>query len=174
VFHDDFARPNSASPGDGWLVVRGALGVVDQQLASTGVAMGVVPELSGSSQTVSASFRPGTNNTSPRFGVVLRYQDPGNYYAVYRRTGGSSHLRIVKVVAGVETVLATKSIENPDPDKSFTLRGEASGTTLRLALNGAVVLAAADAAFPSGAVGIELGSASGTGHRADNFSAEVD
>ncbi len=66
-------------------------------------SLAVQPGLAGATQMVAASFASTNNNTSPRFGVVLRYQNPQNYYVCYRQTGGSSALRIAKVQNGVET-----------------------------------------------------------------------
>ena len=63
------------------------------------------PDLVGATQLVTASFASTNNNSGPRFGVVVRYQNPQNYYICYRQVGGSSVLRIAKVQNGVETML---------------------------------------------------------------------
>jgi hypothetical protein len=45
------------------------------------------------------------SNASPRLGVLLRFQDALNHYRLYRISGGSSQLRISKLVNGAETIL---------------------------------------------------------------------
>ena len=142
-------------------------------MKNTGLAgdhIAVFPGLSVSTQTVSADFASVDNNLGPRFGVVLRYQDPQNYYRLYRATGGSSVLRISKIAGGVETVLATVGLANPAKNVFFRLEGRASGQTLTLAMDGVDKATVTDATFSAGAVGILIQSG-GTAsfHRADNF-----
>ena len=114
-------------------------------------------------------------NSLARFGVLLRYQDPQNYYLVSRKTGGTSVVQISKVVGGSETVLASTSVPNPALNAFFRLEGRANGATLTLKLDGVQKLSVVDSTFSSGNVGIGLGSMSATpigqAHRADNFAA---
>ena len=112
-------------------------------------------------------------NSTPRFGVVLRYQDPQNYYLVSRQDRRTSVLQISKVVDGSETVLAVTAVPNPASNTFFRLEGEANGATLTLKLDGVQKLSVVDSTFSAGNVGIGLGSMSTTGqaHRADNFAA---
>ena len=76
-------------------------------------SLAVQPNLVGAAQMVEASFASTNNNSAPRFGVVVRYQNPQNYYICYRQVGGSSVLRIAKVQNGAETVLKSVGIGNP-------------------------------------------------------------
>jgi hypothetical protein len=149
------------------------LTIEGQELKNTGIAgdhIAVFPGLSDFTQTVSADFASVDNNLGPRFGVILRYQDPQNYYRIYRAIGGSSVLRISKVVAGTETVLATVSIANPTKNVFFRLEGRASGQTLTLALDGVDRATVTDATFSAGTVGILIQAGGTTSfHRADNF-----
>ena len=137
--------------------------------------MAIVPAFNSAAQTVAASFATiNGNNSEPRFGVVLRYQDPQNYYLVSRRSGGTSVVQISKVVNGIETVLATKSLPNPAANTFFRLEGQANGTTLTLKLDGVQMLSVVDSTFSAGNIGIGLGSMSsavGQTHRADDFAA---
>jgi hypothetical protein len=107
----------------------------------------------------------------------VRYKDPRNYYMCYRQTGGSSVLRISRVVGGVERVLRSYALSNLAPGVLFTLGCRAEGTTVTLTL-GAVKLAVSDATFSSGTLGVSVGyPVAGTGsassHIADNFKATV-
>ena len=136
--------------------------------------MAIVPTFSSAAQTVAASFATLNTNSLPRFGVVLRYQDPQNYYLVSRLGGGSSVVQISKVVNGTETVLATKSLPNPALNTFFRLEGRANGATLTLTLDGVQKLSVVDSAFSAGNVGIGLGSMSNTTGqtiRANDFAA---
>ncbi|HSE62938.1 MAG TPA: hypothetical protein VLG15_04935, partial [Thermoanaerobaculia bacterium] len=134
--------------------------------------MAVVPTFSSAAQTVGASFaRP--NNSAPRFGLILRYQGPQNYYLVSRSSGGSSLVQISRVVNGIETVVGTKSLPNPTTNTFFRLEGQATGTTLTVRVDGVLLLSVVDSTFSAGNVGIGLGNLSSTVQtfRADNFAA---
>jgi Big-like domain-containing protein len=175
TFSDNFNRPDSTVLGNGWQEVQGDLLVAYSELRSTtakGNKVGVIG-LTGATQTVGADFASADNNTSPRLGVVLRYQDPQNYYLIYRRVGGSSVLRISRIVNGAETILASASIPNPVRNTFFHLTGRATGTTLALELDGVSKLSVSDSRWSSGRVGISLGSSGRASHRADNFSASA-
>ena len=179
-FFDDFSRPDASVLGNGWTTITGTLMIRSGRARNAQIRMmhtAVQAGLSGAAQTVSASFISVDNNLGPRFALVVRYKDPRNYYICYRQTGGSSALRISRVVGGVETVLRSYALSNPVPGLPFTLGCQADGTTLTLTL-GAVKLAVSDATFSSGTVGMSIGyPVEGTGasssHVADNFKATV-
>jgi glucose/arabinose dehydrogenase len=182
AFADAFDRADSTDVGNGWLEVQSGLSISTQELRNAPTKnlfqMAVLPTFSSAAQTVAASFASiNGNNSEPRFGVVLRYQDPQNYYLAYRRTGGTSALRISKFVNGVETVLKSLSLSNPVSGTLFRLEGQANGTTLTLKLDGVLKLTVVDPTFTAGNVGLGLGSMSasvaGT-HRADDFAASGD
>ena len=107
---------------------------------------------------------------------MLRYRDARNYYLCYRQVGGSSVLRIAKVVNGVETVLKSVAVANPAKGARFTLSCQVSGATLTLRLDGATKATATDAIpLAPGSAGFAMGGSTGgaASHRADNFSAAV-
>jgi hypothetical protein len=93
-----------------------------------------------------------------RLGVVMRYENASNYYVAYRMTGGTSVLRIARVVNGLETVLAQKSMGNPPRNTWFRLGARAEGQRLTLELEGVPIFSATDPAFAEGGVGLLLGS----------------
>jgi hypothetical protein len=179
-FTDGFDRADApAGLGNGWSPVAGGFQIVSgearNQLSKV-LHMAVRPELQGVTQTVSTTFASTSNNVSPRFGVVLHYLNAGNYYLCYRQIGGSSVLRIAKVVNGVETVLKSASVTNPTQGSRFTLSCQATGGSLTLRLDGVIKATVADpAATVTGSVGFAMGGISGGGisHRADDFSAIV-
>ncbi len=178
TFSDNFNRADSAAPGNGWSIVAGSLQIVSNELrngAVKGDNIAIRPTLTGTTQVVSADFASVNNSNTPQLGVILRYQDPTNYYFLYRNIagGGGRKMRISKFVNGSETILANVTENNPTENVFFNIKGSVTGTTLTLEIDGAVVLTATDATFSSGNVGIDLGSSSTLSYRADNFSATV-
>lgn len=176
-FADNFNRSDSAAPGNGWSVARGSLGIVSGEMRSASGSsdnIAVVTGLTGTTATVAADFASTNNSKSPQLGLVVRYQDANNYYALYRNiaAGGGRRVRISKFVNGVETVLANVSDANPAENSFFHMVARASGTSLSLEVDGVVVATASDAAFHSGMVGIRMAS-SIVSNRADNFTATV-
>ena len=145
-------------------------GEARNQPSTSGLA--VQPGLVGATQVVVARFASTNNNSEPRFGVVVRYQNAQNYYICYRQVGGSSALRVAKVQNGVQTVLKSVGVANPTLNALSTLSCEASGSTLTLKLDGVAKATTTDATFSTGNAGFAISSKAGT-HRADNFSAIV-
>ena len=186
TFTDNFDRMDSTTLGNGWIKIGGDLNIAGQHLENTAVAgdhAASRPELVGAIQTVSADFTSAGNNLAPSFGLILRCQDcstpgvpPKNYYRISRSTGGSSLLKISKVVAGVETVLKTTSIGNPAPDAPFRLQATANGSLLTVSV-GATRTSVTDtsAPFTSGTFGLVIHSGGGATpvHKADAFQAII-
>ena len=178
---DDFSRPDSSTLGNGWTTVSGALAIRSGEVRNATTATmhaAVQGGLAGSTQSVSARFAVVDLTSSSRFGVLVRYRDPKNYYVCYRQTGGASVLRLSRVVNGVETILKSASISNPLKDQFSTIGCQAQGTTLTMSLNGTSKLTASDSAFATGSVGLAMGPPpGGTGatpsNRADAFKAVV-
>lgn len=186
-FTDAFTRADSDTLGNGWTPVSGAL-MIRSTLATnspvksmhTAVRAGLV----GPTQTVTAQFTSTSSNLGPRFGLLLRYQDPQNYYLCYRQTGGSSVLRISRVVNGVEKILKAVAVKGPMPETPFTLAcrveaGPTPGTSLlTLTLDGATPVTVSDSTLATGSVGFGMGYPKGglgtpASHRASSFSAIV-
>ena len=160
TFSDDFNRADSTTIGTAWTQVAGSFVINGNMLKNApqpGSALAVVSALSGGTQTASADFTSIDNNLGPRFGIVLRYQNPTNYYLLYRQTGGSSRLLISKIVNGVETILRTASLANPAKGVAFNITGRVAGRTLNLDFNGVNKVTATDATFTTGKVGIMVG-----------------
>ena len=176
AFTDPFDRPDSAALGNGWVPVTGRLKIEAGQARNepnAPLSLAVQPGFIGATQTVAASFASAGNNSAPRFGIVVRYRDPQNYYICYRQVGGSSAARIAKVQNGVETVLRSVPLANPAPKVFRTLSCQASGGTLTLQVNGVSKVSATDGTFSTGSVGYAISTQSATSHRVDNFSAIV-
>jgi parallel beta-helix repeat protein len=177
-FSDAFDRPDSTVLGRGWLEVRGDLFLSGGELRNnamiTGSHMAVLPPVPDASHSAAADFASTDNGTAPRFGIVLGFLDPENYYVLYRLVGGTSVLRISKVVGGVERVLASAPVANPVRGALFRLRGVVTGTALSLELNGVRKLSVRDSGFVPGGPGVLIGvSTARASHRADNVSVSV-
>jgi hypothetical protein len=91
--------------------------------------MATVSAYAGADQVVATDFTSTYNGTAPRFGILLRFIDPLNYYVAYRWVGGASVLRISKVVNGVETLLSQNvPVPNPAVNVPFRLRASVATT----------------------------------------------
>jgi hypothetical protein len=132
-----------------------------------------VGDIAGVDQAAAADFTSTTNMTAPRFGIVLRFNDPQNYYIAYRMVGGASLLRLARVVGGVETVLAQAPVPNPVVSTPFRLRAGVAGTTLTLSLVGGASVSVSDPAINGGTLGLSLAwqTSAAPSYRADNFKA---
>jgi hypothetical protein len=162
-FHDDFSNPES-----GWDQTSGNDGATEyadgqyrmyaalpnyllwanpQKLFPADVIIDVV-----------ASKKAGPDNNA--FGILCRYQDAGNYYALMISSDGQAG--IGKVQGGQGPIMISGSHMNPKPEirKGNTanlLRAECVGTSLKLFVNNSLVASSTDDAFPSkGDVGLWL------------------
>lgn len=180
TFDDAFTRVDSPTLGNGWIETANAsLSISNGQLAnaSSGTSIAYPACIFGLNQTVEADFTSVDNNPNPRFGIILRMQSPQNgspqsYYWLYRIAGGTSALRISKVVNGTETILKNVSISQPALNSPFHLKGQVAGSTLTV-LIGATQTSITDTTFASGYAGISLGSSSTKSYKVDNFHATL-
>ena len=180
TFTDNFDRPDSAATlGNGWTTVVGTLGLKAGRASSALVRTlhgALQPTLQGATQTITGQFTSSNNNAGPRFGLFARYVNAGNHYVCYRQVGGSSALRIAKVINGAEKILKSVGVSNPSRGASFTVGCEVTGTMIKASL-GAKTISATDGALPTGAAGFFMGYAGGSGgaseHTADSFQATV-
>jgi len=179
TFSDSFTRADAVELGNGW-AQDGNLSVRNQQAysaATPGLQLGVRAELTGSSQVVGMSFTSTTHDRGPRFGVIVRYQDSRNYYVCYRQTGGTSQLRISRVVNGVEKILKVAKVSNPTKNVPFALGCDAQGDKISLTFAGVIKASVTDSTFVTGSVGFLMGhlatASRPSSHIADDFSANV-
>ena len=166
-FFDDFNRGDSSVPGMGWLTVQGGLGVADGELRSDASMKGSAPGGAAiAERDVTRARRRSLplpdNNTSPRFGIVLRIPRARRATtSSIALIGGTSLVRIAKVENGVERVLASANVANPARGTFFHLRGEATPTGLSLELDGVRKLSVSESGFATGSPGVLVGVASG-------------
>ena len=203
-FCDAFTRANSStlgSPGAGappcpspsnsaltWQEDSGAFAISANQLVTETQPVGTpyiatVSGFTGLDQAVAVDFTSTLNSNAPKFGIVLRYTDPQNYYLLYRWVGGASVLRISKIVNGLETVLAQAALPNPTQNVPFRLRASAAGTALSLQLcpsagtcsPGGTTVSVSNSTFQNGRVGVlfKWGVSATPSYIADNLKACV-
>jgi hypothetical protein len=167
-FRDDFERPDSTALGHGWHEVQGDFAIASGQLSTSGSKtrhLAVQTSMSLGAGRAAADFTSNNNNKAPVFGFVFGYVNAGNYYAAYRQVGGSSLLKIVRVVNGVETVLAQRGISNPTRGQRFGAAVTFDQNQIVLTVAG-VNLSASGVPVASGQVGLLM-----LAGIADNFEA---
>jgi hypothetical protein len=174
VFTDSFDRPDSDQLDNGWSVMTGSLMVQASQgrnQPDTTFSLGMQLGRSGPAHLAEVTVASTNNNSAPRFGVVVRYQNDQSqsYYLCYRQVGGSSILRIAKVQNGVETVLKSVGIANPAVETFFKLSCQASGTTLTLSIDGVIKLSTTNGIFTTGSTGYTISTKKGSSHRTATF-----
>ena len=190
-FSDTFTRDDSPAPGNGWQEAQGDLGIKGYELRNAALKdthIAIQPALSGLTHNAAASFASVDNNPGPRLGVVLRFQDPKNYYLLYRQMGGASQLRISRIMNGFETILASAGTPQPAVNTFFRMSAAATDNKLTLKLCSATdrstgttcstvaqMLTATDSVLAGGSVGVLLGTGTGSTqqYRVDNFAAQV-
>jgi hypothetical protein len=157
--------------GDKFSIVTNEL----RSTAGTGNHIAVLESVTGPTQTVGVSIASVDNQGTPKLGIILRYQDPANFYAAFRKPGPASFLRIAKVVGGVETILGQFALPSPQLNTFFRLSASASGTTITLSLNDVPKITVDDLAFSTGSIGllIDPGTSASAMHRLNDFSATV-
>lgn len=155
--------PWQANPGSLWSVASGeAVGQL-----GTFSAYATVAGLEGPTQRVCGTFIGASGKV---WACLLRYQDPQNYYAAVRASGGSSYVALLRFAGGYQTTLASRALSNPVAGVPFTLEGRADGLTLRLLIGGQEWLTA-QLTTPGGpGVGMSVS----PGGRVVGFSADVE
>ena len=190
-FSDNFYRADSSAPGNGWQEAQGDLVITGNELRNAALKdthIAIQPSLGGLTHAAAAAFASVDNNPGPRLGVVLRFQDPKNYYLLYRQMGGASQLRISRITNGIETLLASAGTAQPAVNTFFRITADAVDNKLTLKLCAptdtstgltctkvAQTLTVTDSMLAGGSVGVLLGTGTGSTqqYRVDNFAAQV-
>ncbi len=158
---DDFEDDDS----EGWTTTAGAWSValegdnhVFRQTDASGVARAQIVGAHGDRQIIEVEMKPlGFGDADGWSGLTLRHVDAANHYVVALHSDGTVALR--KVEAGVVTTLGT-SAAAIEVNAWQALRVAAVGESLKVYLNGRLILQASDASFPAGSVGLVTSSAS--------------
>ena len=171
TFTDDFNRPNSLDLGSSWTDVSGDFQIINQQAKNVGAGVhrAIASNFNGVDLVASANFTSVFGSSGPSFGIIMRYQDPNNYYLLYRTVGGTSSTRISRIVNGVEKVIASMPIPNPLNGKPFKMEGKTNGNILSLYVDGVKKVGIIDSNFSSGGVGIYVRAPTSWSHIVDNF-----
>lgn len=161
LFSDDFEDGNST----GWTTSGGSWAVaidgsrVFRQSGTSGDARARAGSTAWTSYAVQARVKALAFNGSGRFVALLaRVQSNTSYY--YLTLRNNNQLEIKKLVSGSSTTLAARAF-TVTIGTWYTLRLEATGSTLRGYVDGALQLTATDGQFASGQVGLATFNASG-------------
>jgi hypothetical protein len=164
LFQDDFESgfADAWSPTDpgAWQVVAGsgadATSVYQHDGAFTPGNVSIAGDPSWDDVVVEARINVGAfSDSSPSSlgGICARVSLPGDYYLLALRADGYADLRRVSSYA--ETILTTTSAPVIAASTWYTVRLSAVGSTLNAYLNGALILTAADATYPTGEIGLQ-------------------
>lgn len=141
-----------------WIVVASGSGRVLRQDDGdpTGIRfpMVIARDFAALDARVSVRFRYAGGRTDRAAGVVLRYQDPGNYL-VARANALEGDLRIFRVVNGDRRTIPGAIVKGAtDDDRWHTLEFSAAGAELSAVLDGNVRVTAYDTLFQRGGAGL--------------------
>ena len=158
-FEDQFNRPDNTNLGNGWSEINGDFMIVQRELRNAGVQgshLALQQSLQGTDLSAEADFTIVTSG--PSYGIVLRYQDPKNYYYLSRTATGK--LTVMKIEDGNEKVLATLSKSAPFSGYPFHLKASAVGNNLTLILSGPTdpydQVSILDSTFSTGSIGLRV------------------
>ena len=141
-----------------WIVVAAGTGRMLRQDDgdTTGIRfpMVIARDFAALDARVSVRFRYAGGRTDRAAGVVLRYQDPGNYL-VARANALEGDLRIFRVVNGDRRTIPGAIVKGAtDDDRWHTLEFSATGPELRAVLDGDVRVTSYDTLFQRGGAGL--------------------
>ncbi|KRE99829.1 hypothetical protein ASG89_27235 [Paenibacillus sp. Soil766] len=146
-----------------WSVVTQGAGKVYRQTDDASVSTKTVTTSEWTDVLVEADVTTVSSTTATN-GVQLmaRYQDALNTYKFnYYVLSGTASLRIEKIVAGTTTVLATTPF-TMNNSTTYKLKGTIHGNTLKLYVDGTLLLTATDTDITEGYVGLST-------HRRDAY-----
>jgi hypothetical protein len=172
VFSDAFDRPNSTVLNSGWVEAQGDFSISNNKLwnsVSTARQIAIDPAVYLAAGALTAEFTSNHNGATPAFGLVFGYVNRLNYYAAYLQVATYSSLKIVRVVNGVEVVLAQSGIAGPVQGSPFALTARFSPSQVVLSVGG-VNLTASGLSLPAGTIGFMV-NGGGVAHTIDNFNA---
>lgn len=141
-------EPSSTS----WTVIAHAGSNVYRQTNTTGESVAILSGMDWTNQSIDVDVRPLAFQGADRWaGVVARYVDDGNHYAVRLRS--TNRIEIVRRLNGGSKVLGSASFSVP-LNVNHRVRFEAVGAWLRVYVGGRRVLQARDSTLKHGAVGL--------------------
>jgi hypothetical protein len=151
------ALPAGAKSFAGQWAVRAEAGTPSPPNALCQTASADFPALQLGDEThrdmsLTAQVKPISGRTDQAAGVLLRVQDPTNYYIV-RANALEGNVVLFKYVNGQRSEIKSGSITVASGAWQ-QLRGEVIGTTLRGYLNGKLIVEATDATFREGRAGL--------------------
>ena len=153
---DDFQDGNAADwtpqAGSNYGVVTVNGSYVYRQSSVAGNAISILGNTDLTGQAIQVDVTPTAFNGSDRwFGLIARYTDASNYYYVTVRQ--SNVIQIRRIVNGVFQYLGSTTLP-VTLNRTYSLRFEAIGSTLRAYVDNKQVLEVWDFSHPQGQVGL--------------------
>ena len=141
-----------------WVVLKddGHAAIRQEEADRTGIRfpMAIVRGFVAGDVVASARFRYFSGVVDKAAGLVIRYQDPGNYI-VARANAGESDLRIFRVASGMRRTLPGAIVKcRTDDDRWHTIELRAQGPLLTATVDGGSTTTGYDSFFLSGGVGL--------------------
>jgi hypothetical protein len=154
--HDDFQDGNAfgwnPQTGGSFSVVNGSGSRVYRQQSLAGNATSLLSDSVMRNQSIQADVKPiAFQGTDRWLGLAVRYVDASNYYYVALRS--SNVLQLRRIVNGSFSTLASMPL-TVTPGRTYNVRLEAIGGTLRVYINGRQVLRARDETHEQGSAGL--------------------
>lgn len=157
---EDFQAGNANNwtqiPGSGFAVVTAGTSRYFRQSSTTGDARALLTTVDWQNQAIEADVTPTAfPGAAPGFerwaGLVARYQDANNFYYITLRS--SNQLQLKRMLNGTFSTLSTFSLP-VTLNRTYRLRLEAMGRSLKVYVDGLLVTFAADDSIPHGHVGL--------------------
>lgn len=112
----------------------------------------VVRDLTFTDLAMSVRCRAEAGDVDQACGLMFRFQDSDNYF-ITRANALEGNIRLYRVVDGVREQFASVNYD-VTPGEWHTLGATARGTELTVSWDGAEIIAASDATFSSGKIGL--------------------
>jgi hypothetical protein len=165
LFEDDFESGfgDAWSPSDpaNWQVAAGSgtdvTSVYQRDGVSTSSSISIAGDPSWDDQVVEAKVNVNAfagATASDLAGICARVSVPGDYYLLSLR--GDGRMDIGRVSNNLETILTTTSTPVITASIWYTVRLAALGSNLYGYLNGDLILAAVDASYRTGEIGVQV------------------
>lgn len=161
LFSDDFSggAGNWTPVAGTWSIVNDGTARYQGVSATNGLSLSVAGSTTWTNYSVEALAKvTARSRSNGGDGLFLRYTNTSNYYRLSWNRN-TSRWDIMRNQGGTLTTLASSAVTTLPLNTDVTLLAEAVGTTLRLSVNGSIVVTATDSAFTGGRFGVSSNAA---------------
>lgn len=136
-----------------WSVVASGNSRVYRQSNTTGDARAILDEPVTANQSIEADVKLNSFGSTSWAGLITRYTDPSNFY--YLMIWNNQTVQIRRMVNGVFEPVAVAPF-NPVAGRTYRLRLESVGTSLRGYVDGQLMVQGRDTSLASGRAGLTM------------------